>query len=99
MKATNTNKRIRIGFKYWNNDEDDFIEETENGGGSPNVNNIGDIPVTSAHSEVIERLQMVEKVILGKSFAKMAKRKKLEFLAEQVFLRNLNEQLVKSYNQ
>ncbi len=98
MKKAETNKRLRIGFKYWTNSEDDFIVESENVGSS-NVNNIGEIQVSPAHSEVIERLEMVERVILGKSFAKLAKKKKLEFLAEQVWLRNLNEQLVKSYNQ
>ena len=101
MKNTEINKRPRIGFRYWKNETEDFIAETPVLEGVEHINTIKnnseEIKITATHSEVLERLEMVESLILGNSFTKFTKEKKQEFLAEQNFLRMLNEQLIKSY--
>lgn len=99
MKNTE-NKRPRIGFRYWNNDSEDFIVETPTLEAIEQINTMvgSDEPkLTTTHLEVLERIEMVEKIILGKSFTTMTKTKKQEVLAEQIFLRMLNDQLIKSY--
>jgi len=101
MKNTETNKRPRIGFRYWNNDQEDFIEETPTLEGIGQINTMNSseeqVTITPTHNEVLVRLEMVENIILGKAYSTMSKKKKLEYLSEQNFLKGLNEQLIKSY--
>lgn len=100
MRTPNENKRPRIGFKYWNNEDDNFIETPTALEGINTINTVVEsekVQITATHGEVLERLAMVEAIILGKGFAKLSKKKKLEFLAEQNFLKGLNEQLNLSY--
>jgi len=98
----NTNKRIRIGFKYWNNEAENFIEEMpvleEVQQISNNASVQGnEVKLSQPHLEVLERLEMVEAIILGKKFTTLTKAKKEEFLQEQNFLKQVHNQLISSY--
>jgi hypothetical protein len=53
--------------------------------------------LTNQHLELLGRIEMVERVITGKQFAKMSVKKKKEYLDELRWLTELNQQLIKSY--
>jgi len=102
--SENKNKRQRIGFKYWNNDDENFIiedsltvEPMEQINNNISIIENGKVVLTVQHKEVLTRLEMVENIILSKGFSEYSKEKKKEFLDEQNFLKQINDQLILTY--